>query len=180
MVCDNGTEFTSRAMLKWSQAHAVTLHFITPGKPTENAYIESFNGKLRLECLRQHWFTSLAEARSIVEDWRQDYNHVRPHRSLGQRTPAEVLRGKGHRLMTSHGLNLPVITVFGRTSIVSTRWDLSFFIPHLCDSSESDPIDSDCLEINPIVVTRVSLSQSHVHANRLVYVHSCPELGLTD
>jgi putative transposase len=51
MVCDNGTEFTSRAMLKWSQAHAVTLHFITPGKPTENAYIESFNGKLRLECV---------------------------------------------------------------------------------------------------------------------------------
>ena len=82
MVCDNGTEFTSRAMLKWSQAHAVRLHFITPGRPTENAYIESFNGKLRLECLRQHWFTSLAEARSIVEDWRQDYNQVRPHRSL--------------------------------------------------------------------------------------------------
>jgi putative transposase len=92
LVCDNGTEFTSRAILKWSQAHDVTLHFITPGKPTENAYIESFNGKLRLECLRQHWFTSLTEARQIIEDWRQDYNQVRPHRSLGQRTPAEVLK----------------------------------------------------------------------------------------
>jgi len=92
LVCDNGTEFTSRAMLKWSRVHDVTLHFITPGKPTENAYIESFNGKLRLECLRQHWFNSLSEARRIVEAWRQDYNQVRPHRSLGQRTPAEVLR----------------------------------------------------------------------------------------
>lgn len=92
LVCDNGTEFTSKALLKWSQAHAVHLHFITPGKPTENAYIESFNGKLRHECLRQHWFTSLAEARAVVEAWREDYNHVRPHRSLGQRTPAEVLQ----------------------------------------------------------------------------------------
>ena len=92
LVCDHGTEFTSKAMLKWSQAKAVKLHFITPGRPTENAYIESFNGKLRHECLRQHWFTTLAEAREVVEAWRLDYNHVRPHRSLGQQTPAEVVR----------------------------------------------------------------------------------------
>lgn len=105
MVCDNGTEFTSRALLKWSQAHAVTLRFITPGRPTENAYIESFNGKLRHECLRQHWFASLAEARTLVEAWRQDYNHVRPHRSLGQRTPAEVL--KQHEI--NPGLSLRVL-----------------------------------------------------------------------
>jgi putative transposase len=105
MVCDNGTEFTSRVMLKWSQAHAVKLHFITPGKPTENAFIESFNGKLRHECLRQHWFASLAEARQIVEDWREDYNHVRPHRSLGQRTPMEVL--KQHEI--NPGLSLGVL-----------------------------------------------------------------------
>jgi len=97
MVCDNGTEFTSRAMLKWANAHAIRLHFITPGKPTENAYIESFNGKLRHECLRQHWFATLGEARYIVEAWRLDYNQVRPHRSLGQRTPAEVL--KEHDIM---------------------------------------------------------------------------------
>lgn len=91
LVCDNGTEFTSRAMLMWSQAHAVKLHFIQPGKPTQNAYIESFNGKFRHECLRQHWFRSLHEARQIIENWRYDYNHVRPHRSLGQKTPIEVL-----------------------------------------------------------------------------------------
>lgn len=92
LVCDNGTEFTSRAMLMWSHAHAVKLHFIEPGKPTQNAYIESFNGKFRHECLRQHWFRSLAEARQVIENWRYDYNHVRPHRSLGQMTPVEALK----------------------------------------------------------------------------------------
>lgn len=92
MVCDNGTEFTSRALTKWSQAHAVNLHFIMHGRPAENAYIESFDGKLRQGCLRQHWFASLAEARATVEAWRQDYNHVRPHRSLGPHTPAEGLK----------------------------------------------------------------------------------------
>jgi putative transposase len=92
LVCDNGTEFTSRAMLMWSHAHAVKLHFIQPGKPTQNAYIESFNGKFRHECLRQHWFRSLAEARQVIENWRHDYNHVRPHRSLGQLTPIEALK----------------------------------------------------------------------------------------
>jgi putative transposase len=92
VVCDNGTEFTSRVMLMWSQAQAVKLQFIQPGKPTQNAFIESFNGKFRHECLRQHWFGSPAEARRIIETWRHDYNHVRPHRSLGQRTPIEVLK----------------------------------------------------------------------------------------
>ena len=92
LVCDNGSEFTSRAMLLWSHAHAVKLHFIQPGKPTQNAYVESFNGKFRHECLRQHWFRTLAEARQIIERWRDDYNHVRPHRSLAQQTPIEVLK----------------------------------------------------------------------------------------
>lgn len=91
LVCDNGTEFTSRAMLRWSKARDVKLHFIQPGKPTQNAHIESFNGKFRHECLRQHWFGSLAEARQIIEDRKHDYRHVRPHRSLGQRTPIEAL-----------------------------------------------------------------------------------------
>ncbi len=91
LVCDNGTEFTSRAMLMWSQRTARTLHFIQPGKPTQNAYCESFNGKLRIECLRQHWFKSLHEARRIIEDWRLDYNHVRPHSALGQMAPIEAL-----------------------------------------------------------------------------------------
>ena len=91
LVCDNGSEFTSKVMLMWAQANAIRLHFITPGKPTQNAFIESFNGKLRDECLRQHWFQDLIEARALVESWRQDFNHVRPHRSLRQQTPAAVL-----------------------------------------------------------------------------------------
>ncbi|MDJ0938861.1 MAG: transposase, partial [Woeseiaceae bacterium] len=85
------TEFTSRAMLMWTQRTARKLHFIQPGKPTQNAYCESFNGKLRIECLRQHWFKSLNEARQVIEDWRQDYNHVRPHSALGQMAPIEAL-----------------------------------------------------------------------------------------
>jgi putative transposase len=92
LVCDNGTEFTSKAMLKWSLDKGVKLNFIQPGKPTQNAYIESFNGKFRQECLRQRWFESMHEVRQIVEDWRRDYNHVRPHSSLEYRTPKEVAR----------------------------------------------------------------------------------------
>ena len=92
LICDNGTEFTSKAMLKWSSTTGTKLHYIEPGKPTQNAFCESFNGKLRHECLRQHWFQSLEEARQIVEAWRIDYNHVRPHSSLGQRTPIEYLQ----------------------------------------------------------------------------------------
>ena len=92
IVCDNGTEFTSKAMLKWSLDKGIKLNFIEPGKPTQNAYIESFNGKFRQECLRQHWFGSLLEAREVVEAWRQDYNQVRPHSSLEYRTPQEVVQ----------------------------------------------------------------------------------------
>ena len=92
LVCDNGPEFTSRAMLMWSQRSATRIHHIQPGKPTQNAYCESFIGKFRYECLRQHWFRSLLEARAVIEQWRMDYNHVRPHRGLGQRTPMELVR----------------------------------------------------------------------------------------
>ena len=92
IVCDNGPEFTSKAMLKWSLDRGIKLDFIEPGKPTQNAFIESFNGKFRQECLRQHWFRSLSEVREVVEAWRLDYNHVRPHSSLEYRTPMEVVR----------------------------------------------------------------------------------------
>jgi putative transposase len=87
IVMDNGTELTSLAMLAWSAKHRVQLHYIAPGKPTQNAFIESFNGKFRDECLNDNVFTSLAEAREIIERWRIDYNEYRPHRSLGQMTP---------------------------------------------------------------------------------------------
>jgi len=86
---DNGPEFISREVDQWAYAHGVALHFIEPGKPVQNAFIESFNGKFRDECLNQNWFVSLDEARRIIEAWRVDYNTVRPHSSLGYRTPAE-------------------------------------------------------------------------------------------
>jgi putative transposase len=92
IVLDNGSEFTSQAVDQWASRQGVQLRFIDPGKPMQNAYVESFNGKFRDECLNQHWFVSLAEARVTIEDWRVDYNEQRPHQSLGQRTPAEFAR----------------------------------------------------------------------------------------
>lgn len=82
-------EFTSRAMLAWSADNHVNLHFIDPGKPVQNAYIESFNGRLRDECLNQHWFKDLREARRIIETWRVDYNRERPHSSLKNLSPED-------------------------------------------------------------------------------------------
>ena len=92
IVCDNGPEFTGRALDAWAYARGVQLHFIRPGKPIENAFAESFNGRLRDECLNEHWFADLPEARSTIGVWRIDYNEVRPHSALGNRTPIEYAR----------------------------------------------------------------------------------------
>ena len=86
---DQGPEFTSRAFLAWTTGKRVRHILNDPGKPTQNAYIESFNGKLRDECLNEHWFESLAQARSIIMSWRVDYNEVRPHSSCGRVPPAK-------------------------------------------------------------------------------------------
>ena len=86
---DNGPEFTCRAFIAWAQAHGVRHILIQPGRPMQNGYIESFNGKLRDECLNEHWFQTLSQARSEIAIWRQDYNEVRPHSSLGRIPPAE-------------------------------------------------------------------------------------------
>ncbi|WP_282829542.1 IS3 family transposase [Pelomonas sp. V22] len=86
---DNGPEFTSRAFIAWAQSHGVRHILIQPGRPMQNGYIESFNGKFRDECLNEHWFESLPQARSTIAAWRQDYNEVRPHSSLGRIPPAE-------------------------------------------------------------------------------------------
>ncbi len=86
---DNGSEFTSRSMDLWAYLNTVKLDFSRPGKPTDNAFIESFNGKFRAECLNENWFLSLADARDKIEQWRVDYNQHRPHSSLGDLTPAE-------------------------------------------------------------------------------------------
>lgn len=97
LVLDNGPEFTSRALEEWAYRRGVQLHFIQPGKPTQNAFVESFNGRFRDECLNEHWFASLAEARERIEEWRVDYNQVRPHGSLGNQTPHEYAANLEHQ-----------------------------------------------------------------------------------
>lgn len=89
VVLDNGPECTSKALDQWAYERGVELAFIRPGKPIENCFVESFNGKLRDECLNAHWFLTLEDARRRIEDWRVDYNHVRPHTSLGDVPPSE-------------------------------------------------------------------------------------------
>ncbi len=89
IVSDNGTEFTSGVFLSWAEKRGIELRFIQPGKPNQNAFVESFNGKLRLECLNAHWFSTLDDARRTIEAWRTDYNDVRPHSSHDQMTPTE-------------------------------------------------------------------------------------------
>lgn len=89
LVVDNGPELRGRALEAWAWRRGVKLFFIDPGKPVQNAYIESFNGRFRDECLNLNWFTSLGEARRIIETWRIDYNEQRPHSSLNYRTPTE-------------------------------------------------------------------------------------------
>lgn len=100
LVSDNGTEFTSKALDTWSAENGVTMHFIQPGKPTQNAFIESFNGRLRAECLNATWFTDLEHARRAIDAWQHDYNHERPHSSLGDLTPIEYERANSTRGLT--------------------------------------------------------------------------------
>ncbi len=89
---DNGSEFISKALDKWAYDNQVTLDFSRPGKPTDNAFIESFNGSFRDECLNVNWFLSLEDAREKIEAWRQEYNCFRPHSSLGNKTPEEWIK----------------------------------------------------------------------------------------
>jgi putative transposase len=94
---DNGPELTSRVLEAWSLESRVRREFIEPGKPQQNGFVESFNGRLREECLNTHWFTSLADARRKLEAWRRDYNGARPHSSLGYRTPEEFAERAANR-----------------------------------------------------------------------------------
>ena len=89
LFCDNGSEFTSQAMDLWAYRNGVKIDFSRPGKPTDNAFVESFNGTFRAECLDTHWFCDLKEAKHLIESWRREYNESRPHQSLGDRTPSE-------------------------------------------------------------------------------------------
>ena len=95
LFADNGAEFTGQLVDLWAYHHGVRIDFSRPGRPTDNAFIETFNGSLRDECFNLHWFTTLAEAKVIVEAWRRDYNESRPHMALGHRTPQEYLLHNG-------------------------------------------------------------------------------------
>ncbi|GAA4467217.1 hypothetical protein GCM10023189_50470 [Nibrella saemangeumensis] len=88
---DNGSEFISKALDKWAYDNQVILDFSRPGKPTDNPFVESFNGRFRDECLNTHWFLSLQDAQEKIEHWRQEYNSFRPHSSLGGLTPEEKI-----------------------------------------------------------------------------------------
>ncbi len=102
IVCDNGPEFTSMALDKWADCHHIKLSFIQPGKPQQNCFVESFNGKFRDECLNEKLFYDLTDAQSKIEDWRIDYNENRPHRSLNQRTPVEFMKIYQNLLTENH------------------------------------------------------------------------------
>ncbi len=95
---DNGPEFISNALDQWATKHGVKLHFSRPGKPVDNCFIESFNGRLRDECLNANWFYSLDEARTLIEKWIKDYNEERPHSALGGLTPIEYERAQDQTL----------------------------------------------------------------------------------
>lgn len=100
---DNGKEFTGTAMLTWAHRNGVDLRLIEPGKPNQNAYIESFNGRLRDECLNEHWFTSLQHARVVIERWRREYNEERPKKQLGGLTPAAYAKTLTEKVVTMPG-----------------------------------------------------------------------------
>lgn len=101
LVVDHGPEFISKALDAWAFRHGVRLEFIRPGKPVDNAYVESFHGRFRDECLNERWFWDLPDARRQIETWRRDYNEVRPHESLRYRTPKEFTEAFTHQGVTS-------------------------------------------------------------------------------
>jgi putative transposase len=89
LFCDNGSEFTGQMLDLWAYRNSVKIDFSRPGKPTDNAFVESFNGTFRSECLDTNWFQNLTEAKQMIEAWRREYNESRPHRALANRTPEE-------------------------------------------------------------------------------------------
>jgi putative transposase len=105
---DNGPEFTSRAFIAWVQGHGVRHILIEPGRPMQNGYIESFNGKFRDECLNEHWFQTLHQARTTIAEWRRDYNEVRPHSSIGRIPPARF--AEQHRRLAGDAAQQPPTT----------------------------------------------------------------------
>ncbi|QDJ35624.1 hypothetical protein CBR67_02590 [Bordetella hinzii] len=113
ITVDNGPEFASRALDAWAYQAGVKLSFIRPGKPVENAYIESFSGKFRDECLNEHWFLSLSQAKSLIEDWRVEYNTERPHSAPGYLTPEQFALAHQQQRFFNSGLYVGTVLSLG-------------------------------------------------------------------
>ncbi len=105
IVLDNGPEFISRALDRWAHQHGIKLDFIDPGKPVQNCFVESFNGRVREECLNLHWFIDLSDARQTVASWMREYNQERQHSSLGKRTPHEFAERWRSAMETAENAN---------------------------------------------------------------------------
>ena len=101
LILDNGPEFSGTVLDAWAGQHGVRLHFIQPGKPVQNAFIESFNGKFRDECLNEHWFLTFQEAQVVIEAWRREYNEERTHSTIGDMTPLEFINNHHNRTQTA-------------------------------------------------------------------------------
>jgi putative transposase len=111
LILDNGPEFAGTALDAWAAQHGVHLHFIQPGKPVQNAFIESFNGKFRDECLDEHWFLTLQEAQLVIEAWRREYNEERTHSAIGDVTPMEFINHHHNQSQTAQeSTSLAVVT----------------------------------------------------------------------
>jgi putative transposase len=106
LFADNGSEFSGRLLDLWAYHHHVQIDFSRPGKPTDNSFVETFNGSLRDECLNVHWFETMDDAQRSIEAWRRDYNESRPHMALGDMSPAEFARGLGARVQPSGSMGV--------------------------------------------------------------------------
>ncbi|MBA8910934.1 transposase InsO family protein [Aminobacter ciceronei] len=123
IVSDHGTEFTSNAILAWSKDHEIKWHYIAPGKPMQNGYVESFNGRMRDELLNESLFFGLDHARSAIAEWRQDFNTARPHSSLGYQTPAayaEVITATGSDAVLMEGSAPPPVAFTAPQGVTKT------------------------------------------------------------
>ena len=125
IVSDNGSEFTSNAILQWTDRTKVEWHYIAPGKPIQNAFIESFNGRLRDEFLNETLFSSLTHARSALSNWRSDYNDHRPHSGLGWMTPAEfaqIINPRREAVLRSRNGSAPQPAATAANTATKNRW----------------------------------------------------------
>ncbi|MBR8434941.1 transposase family protein [Burkholderia cenocepacia] len=129
ITVDNGPEFAGKVLDAWAYEAGVTLSFIRPGKPVENAYIESFNGRFRDECLNEHWFVSMRHAKRLIEEWRIEYNTERPHSSLGYLTPVQFAYLPGSRRKATGAIGGLAVSEFSANYLKEMTWIVNYARP---------------------------------------------------